>query len=238
MAKYGVFYGIGVGPGDPELITVKAKNVMGKMRYIFTPVAEKGRESIAYSIAQMFIPSDATVETLIFPMTTNRMVCEKAWKENVGKIVAILEKGSDAAFITIGDPMTYSTYGYLLKKMHSMYPRVQAITIPGVPSYAAVAASVNLPLAEGNEVLTLIPSNTSREKIKQLLSSSDTSIFLKHHKKTKDIYKILKEMNLDDKAVYVNRYGFEDQIVTSNPTQGLLKKTDYLSLLIVKKSRK
>ncbi|MCK5423530.1 MAG: hypothetical protein KAJ08_15265, partial [Deltaproteobacteria bacterium] len=78
--------------------------------------------------------------------------------------------------------------------------------------------------------------NTPREKIKQLLSSSHTSILLKHHKNTKDIYNILQEMNLEDKAIYVSRCGFEDQIVTSDPPQDLLEKTDYLSLLIVKKS--
>jgi len=236
MSKYGMFYGIGVGPGDPELITLKAKMMLERMSYIFTPVAAKGKKSIACSIAQMFISPDATIETLLFPMTTDQTACEKAWEENAGKIFAVLEKGSDAAFITIGDPMTYSTYSYLLKKMQSMHPQIKSMTIPGISSYAAVAASVNLSLAEGNEVLTLIPGNTPREKIKQLLSSSDTVILLKHHKKTKDIYNILQEMNLEDKAIYVSRYGFKDQIVTSNPTQELLEKTDYLSLIIVKKS--
>lgn len=132
--------------------------------------------------------------------------------------------------------MTYSTYGYLLKKMKSMYPDVKSITIPGISSYAAFASSANLLLAEGNEILALIPGNTPRVKIKQLLSVSDTSIFLKHHKKTKDIYEILQEMNLDDKAIYVNRCGFEDQVVTSDLSKDVLEKTDYLSLLIVKKS--
>lgn len=237
MTEYGTFYGIGVGPGDPELITLKAKNVLEKMRYIFTPVVEKGKKSIAYSIAKMFISPDAAVKTLIFPMTTDRIVCEKAWEENVMKIATILKKGNDAAFITIGDPMTYSTYGYILKKMQAMYPQVQSITIPGVPSYLAVAASANLPLAVSNEIITLVPANTTDGKIKQLLSLSNTVILLKHHKKTKELFKILQEMNLDDKAIYVSRCGFEDQIITSNPTQDLLEKTDYLSLLIVKKVR-
>jgi len=238
MTKYGIFYGIGVGPGDPELITLKAKHTLEKVRFVFAPVAGKGKKSIAYSIAQMFIHPDAVVEKLLFPMTADKTVCEKAWEKNVMKIIAILERGNDAAFITIGDPMTYSTYGYLLKKMKSMYPDVQSITIPGVPSYLAVAASANLPLAESNEILTLIPGNTPSEKIKKLLSFSDTAIFLKHHKKTKTLYKILQEMNLHDETIYVSRCGFEDQITTSNPTPDLLEKTDYLSLLVVKKSRK
>ncbi len=236
MTEHGTFYGIGVGPGDPELITLKAKNVLERARYVFTPVSGKGKKSIAYSIARRFISPDAAVETLLFPMTTEQTVCEKAWNENVMKIMAIIERGNDAAFITIGDPMTYSTYGYLLKKMKYMYPHVQLITIPGVPSYLAGAASANLHLAEGSEVLVLIPGNTPNEKIEKLLALSDTAIFLKHHKKTKNLYKILQEMNLHDKAIYVSRCGFADQIVTVNPTLGLLEKTDYLSLLVVKKS--
>ena len=238
MTEYGTLYGIGVGPGDPELITLKAKKMLEKVGYVFTPVAGKGKKSIAYSIAQMFISPDATVVKLVFPMTNDRMVCEDAWQENVEEIFTVLEKGSDAAFITIGDPMTYSTYSYLLKKMQSMYPQIQSITIPGITSYAAVAASANLPLAEGNEILTLIPGNTPREKIQQLLSSSHTSILLKHHKNTKDIYNILQEMNLEDRALYVSRCGFKDQIITSDLPRDLLEKTDYLSLLIVKKSCK
>jgi len=238
MTKYGTFYGIGVGPGDPELITLKAKNVLESVRYVFTPISGKGKKSIAYSIAKKFISPDATVESLIFPMTTKQTVCEKAWEENAMKIVAVIEKGNDAAFITIGDPMTYSTYGYLLKKIKSMYPEVRPITVPGVPSYLAGAASANLPLSEGNEVLTLIPGNTSSEKITKLLSLSDKAIFLKHHKKTKNLCEVLQEMNLYDKAIYVSRCGFEDQVVTVNPTQDLLEKADYLSLLVVKKSRK
>lgn len=235
MTKHGTFYGIGVGPGDPELITVKAKNLLERVRYVFTPISGRGKKSIAYSIAKNFISPDAAVESLVFPMTTERTVCEKAWEENVMKIVAVIEKGSDAAFITIGDPMTYSTYGYLLKKMKTMYPDVQPITVPGVPSYLAGAASANLPLAEGNQVLTLIPGNTPGEKISKLLSLSDTAIFLKHHKKTENLCKVLQDMNLLNKAIYVSRCGFEDQIVTSNPTPDLLEKAEYLSLLVVKK---
>ena len=236
MNKYGTFYGIGVGPGDPELLTLKAKRVLEGVSHVFTPVAEKGKESVAYGIARTCISKNAAVEKLVFPMTTDRNVCEKAWEENATKIAAIVKKGTDAAFITIGDPMTYSTYCYLLKKMRVMYPEVQPVTIPGVTSYAAVAASANLPLAENNEMLALVPGNIPKEKIEQILSLVDTAVFLKHHRKTKDLLDILNKTGLGDKAIYVSRCGFEDQMVTANPTRELLEKTDYLSLLVVKKS--
>lgn len=235
MTRHGTFYGIGVGPGDPELITLKAKKVLERVRFVFSPISGKGKKSIAFGIAKAFISPDASVEFLVFPMTTSKTVCERAWEENVRRIVAVIEKGNDAAFITIGDPMTYSTYGYLLKKMKTMFPMVRPVTVPGVPSYLAGAASANLPLAEGKEVMTLIPGHRPVEHINKLLSLSDTAIFLKHHKKTEDLYKILQDKHLLDKTIYVRRCGLEDQIVISNPTPDVLKKTDYLSLLVVKK---
>jgi precorrin-2/cobalt-factor-2 C20-methyltransferase len=147
----------------------------------------------------------------------------------------VLRKGNDATFLTLGDPMTYSTYGYLLQKMEVLYPQVKAVTIPGIPSYLAVAAASNLPLVEGSEILTLIPGNTPPEKIKEFLSTSDTILFLKHHRNAETIYNILQEVNLDDQALSVSRCGFEEHLTTKKPTKDFLDKPDYLSLIIVKK---
>jgi len=236
MSEYGTFYGVGVGPGDPELITLKAKKVLGRMRCIFTPATTKHGKSRAYEIAKEFISPKAVIKTLFFPMTIDTKICTRAWGKNAEQILSILMKGVDAAFITLGDPMTYSTYGYLLKTMQSLYPHVNSITIPGVSSYAAVAASANLPLVQGKEVLTLIPGNTPRRKIQQLLSLSDTAVFIKHSRNTKNLLHLLGKRGRYRKLVYVNHCGFEDQVITSNPSPELLEKTEYLSLLIVKKS--
>ena len=235
MTNYGTFYGIGVGPGDPELITVKAQRVLQKAECVFTPIAGEGRESIAHTIAHQFISPDATITRLIFPMTPDKAVCEKSWEENAHQIASVLKQGNDAVFLTLGDPMTYSTYGYLLKKMKVFYPQVKAVTIPGVPSYLAGAAASNLSLVEGNETLTLVPGNTSPDKIRQFLSSSDTVLFLKHHRNAETIFNILKEMDLDDKAIYISRCGFEEHQATTQPTKEFLENPDYLSLIIVKK---
>ena len=236
MNKNGTLYGIGVGPGDPELITLKAKRVLESVGHVFTPVADKEKESVAYSIARTFISPHAAVEKLVFPMITDRDACEKAWEENAAQIAAVVTKDTDAAFITLGDPMTYSTYCYLLKKMHTMYPDLQLVTIPGVPSYAAVAASAGITLAENDDVLALIPGTISQERIEKILSLVDTAVFLKHHRKTGDLLNTLNRMGLADKTIYVSRCGFKDQVVTSHPTRELIEKADYLSLLVVKKS--
>ena len=235
MNKYGTLYGIGVGPGDPELITVKGKKVLESISCVFTPVAGQDKTSIAYSIAKRYVSPAARVERLFFPMTPDRMVCEKAWEDHAGKIARVLEQGTDAAFITLGDPMTYSTYGYLLKKMEMLYPAVRSVTIPGIPSYLAGAASANLSLAEGSEILAIIPGATPEARIREFLGSSDTVVFLKHNSNTQSIRVLLQEMGLQDRATYVRRLGFPDEMITKDDDQDLPDRGDYLSLIIVKK---
>jgi precorrin-2/cobalt-factor-2 C20-methyltransferase len=235
MNEQGTFYGIGVGPGDPELITVKAKNVLERMRSIFTPVAGQDRESIAYSIARRYISPDARIERLIFPMTADRTVCESAWEENARTIARVLEKGADAAFITLGDPMTYSTYGYLLKKMETLYPAIRSVTIPGIPSYLAGAASANITLTEGMDIMTIIPGAVPEARIRAFLGSSDTVVLLKHNSNTLAIRALLQEMGLQDRATYVRRLGFPGETITKDGEQDLADRGEYLSLIIVKK---
>ena len=235
MHSCGTLYGIGVGPGDPELITLKAKQVLERMKIIFAPVAGKDKESIACSIARPYISIDARVENLCFPMTHDRAERERAWEDNVRSIARALETGTDAAFITLGDPMTYSTYGYLLNKMEQICPLIKKITIPGIPAYLAGAASANLPLAQGREILAIVPGSASGERIRECLASSDTIVFLKHNSATRTIQELLQEMDLQEHAIYVRRLGFPDELVTADQARGLSGGEDYLSLIIVKK---
>ncbi len=235
MNNHGIFYGIGVGPGDPELITLKAKRALERMKIIFAPVAGKGRESIACSIARPYIAGDARVEKLFFPMTHDRAERERAWEDNARIIARELETGTDAAFITLGDPMTYSTYGYLLKTMERLFPLINTITIPGIPAYLAGAASANLPLAQGHEILSIVPGSAPGERIRECLTSSDAIVFLKHNSATGTIHELLQEMNLQDRAIYVRRLGLHDELVTPDKERGLSGGEDYLSLIIVKK---
>lgn len=235
MNSHGILYGIGVGPGDPELITLKAKQVLERMTHVFAPVAGTDKESIALSIARSYILSDARVEKLFFPMTHDPAERERAWEDHVRRVVRVLETGTDAAFITLGDPMTYSTYGYLLRKMEQFNPRIRKVTIPGIPAYLAGAASANLPLAQGHEILAIVPGSASGERIKHCLASSDTIVFLKHNSATRTIQELLQEMDLQKCAIYVRRLGFPDELVTADEVRGLSGREDYLSLIIVKK---
>ena len=144
----GTLYGIGVGPGDPDLIPVKAVNILKKVDVVFAASSTKNPHSQAIEIARPHIPDTADVRMLAFPMTSDRDEAEKAWISHAKTIIDELAKGSDAAFLTLGDTMTYSTYGYILPHIQREAPEARIITVPGITSYQAAAARLNKPLVE------------------------------------------------------------------------------------------
>ena len=119
----GVLYGVGVGPGDPGLITVKAVRVLERVSKIFAASSTKNDYSLAQRIVQENL-RDVSIEQLAFPMTRDEQVLLDAWHENALRVLAVLQEGRDAAFVTLGDPLTYSTFSYLLRTMRELAPDV------------------------------------------------------------------------------------------------------------------
>ena len=122
--KIGTFYGIGVGPGDPELIPVKSVRILEKVDVVFTAASTKNDFSRAVEIARAYIPAQTPVETLSYPMCTDENLKRDAWEAHAQTIISRLESGQDVAFLTLGDPLTYSTYGYTLKYVQANRPAV------------------------------------------------------------------------------------------------------------------
>ena len=151
--ELGTLYGIGVGPGDPELIPVKAVRILQEVDIIYTASSTKNTYSLAVNTAQCYIPETTPVAMLPFPMTKDRQEAQSAWEENARIIIAELEAGKNVAFLTLGDSTTYSTYGYLMQYVQTLAPHIPIITIPGITSYQAAAARLNTPLVEGEESL-------------------------------------------------------------------------------------
>ncbi len=155
--KRGTLYGIGVGPGDPELITVKGARILGQCRRVFVPKARTASESVALSIAGRYLKKDSQVQELVFPMTPDRMELSQRWEESAREITAVLETGEDACFLTLGDPLLYSTYIYLLRALRARLPGVEVVTVPGVPAFAAAAALTDFPIGEAKQPVTIVP---------------------------------------------------------------------------------
>jgi precorrin-2/cobalt-factor-2 C20-methyltransferase len=223
----GVLYGIGVGPGDPELITLKALRILEKVPYVFAAASSKNDYSLA--LAQ------AVVEPLYFPMTSDRQILEAAWENNAALVLEILQHGEDAAFLTIGDPLTYSTYGYLLKTIKHINKNIKVVTIPGITSYNAAAALANIPLTEGEESFYLISGAQGGDRLREAIATSDNVVMLKTYRHFDKIYETLEELNLLDCATCISMCGLSGETVAHDLRPLKNQKMPYLSLIIIKK---
>lgn len=231
----GTFYGVGVGPGDSELITVKAVNVIKNADIIITPRTEKKKDSVALNIAKEYIGKDTRIVDLIFPMVQNTDTLNKAWENNKSVILDFLKEGKKVVFLTLGDPMLYSTYIYVLNRLKNY--DYQIITVPGITSFSAIASSLNYPLTEGNDILSVVPATNSEEDLEKAFRDSDNLVLMKVYKNYQEVITKLKENNYLDSAVMVTKCGFpEEEVITDLENIGE-KKVNYLSTIIARKKK-
>lgn len=214
------FYGIGVGPGDPELITLKAINTIKKCDYVFIP--KNKNMSTARNIATEYIRDKKIIE-LEFPMGEDN---SKRYEENAKVIYDKLKLGQTAVFLTLGDPMTYSTYIYLMSEMQRYDISIE--TIPGITSFAAATSKINLPLTLKDESFYLCDGNLDTE----ILRKVETVCILKVNKKKKEIMEILENENFE--YHYVKRVTRDDEKILQDKEE-ILKDDDYMSLIIGRK---
>lgn len=170
---------VGCGPGDPELLTVKAMNVIKKAEVIFAPTAREGKPSIALSIGEKYISKSAKVVSLVFPMTREKESLKDSWNKNANEIANAVRSGKSVAYLTVGDPALYSTWIYIHRELVSNHRDVEVEIVPGITSMFAFAAESKMSLAEGDETLAVIPACYDLDRIKQVASCCDSLIFLK-----------------------------------------------------------
>lgn len=231
---FGKFYGVGVGPGNPELLTLAAYRVVQEVDLVCTPKAKAENESLALSIVQQAINRSINTLELIFPMSSDPTVLDNHWEAATQQIVAQLQAGRDVAFITIGDPMFYSTYGYVLRRL-AKYPEIQIETIPGVTAFSATMSFLNVPLTEGNDRLAVLPAVYDPHLVLEMFRQFDTLVLMKVNKVYDQIVTVLDENNLLGHAVYVSRCGYPDQFYTRDLLSLVDKPKDYMSMIIMKK---
>lgn len=232
----GTLYGIGVGPGDPELLTLKAAKTLKQVAHVFAAASSKNDHSLAQHIVRDHLPADVPVDQLSFPMTFNAEHLEDAWQANCLKVVDILTQGKNVAFLTLGDPLTFSTFIYLMRKVRSRLPEVRVAVIPGITAFQAAAACANEPLAEGEEAMTVVSAAKGGERLKDVISCSDNVVLMKTYKQFPDVLARIEEAGLEDSCCFVSRCGLEGEIVEKDfrkLTQ--LEQPNYLSLMIIKK---
>jgi precorrin-2/cobalt-factor-2 C20-methyltransferase len=214
--KIGTLYGIGVGPGDPELITVKGARLLGQCKHVFTPKARTAADSLALSIAGRYLNPGSQVHELIFPMTSDQGELSRHWMASAGEIATALKSGEDACFLTLGDPLLYATYIYLLRELKALLPEARIVTIPGVTAFSAAAALADFPVGEKKTPVTIIPTTDDLEDVRRALSGGGTVILMKIGRRLREVLNLLEEAKVIDRSVFVSHAGMENERVETN----------------------
>ncbi|MCS3901027.1 precorrin-2 C(20)-methyltransferase [Methanococcus voltae] len=224
-------YGIGVGPGSKDMITLKAQNVLKNTKKLFVPISKHGKTSVAYEIVKEFLNPETEVIELLFPMCKDEILLKKHWDEATEQII---NSEGDVSIITIGDVTLYSTLSYVWHRLKDNKINVEILN--GISSPFAAASALNIPLVEGDEKLAILPQGKDLENT---LEHFDTVVIMK----TNDLEEKLKNCNelMNNKEKYiigiVNRVSCDNQKMDCGKIDeidfNLVK--EYLSLAIIKK---
>ncbi|MDZ4185598.1 MAG: precorrin-2 C(20)-methyltransferase [Desulfuromonadales bacterium] len=233
----GLIYAVGVGPGDPELITRKAERILRSVDVICAPTGQAEAASFALSIVEPYLDrSRQLVIEQVFPMKKEEADLLPFWREAAATVAAHARAGRSVAFITIGDPFLYSTFLYIYRILKEDYPEVAMEIVPGISSVLAAAAAAGIPLGMASDRIAILPATYETDQLRQVLLDFDTVVLMKVHRRFDAILALLTELGLQDSAVYVRRVSSDqEEIVTKlNSLSG--KALDYMSLLIIQKS--
>jgi precorrin-2/cobalt-factor-2 C20-methyltransferase len=232
----GRLYGVGVGPGDPELVTLKAHKVLSRVPVIFVPLKDRQSKSYAKSIVARLIkePEQKVVE-LVLPMLRGKEQLEDYWQQAADTIWQHLEKGEDCAFVNVGDPLLYGTFIYILETVKKNHPEIEVEVIPGISSINAAAARAMFPLASDDERIAIISGNREERVIRETIANFETIVFMKMNTMFDKLLAILEDLDLTDKCVYVRRGTTQDEEIIRDISKLKGAKVDYFSLLILRK---
>lgn len=227
----GKLYGIGVGPGDSGLLTLKAKQILDNSRIIACPVKEKGEESTALNIIKQVVDlSEKEIVEVIFRMDKDKAKREQCRRKAAELLVGYLSEGADVAMITLGDVSVYSTYTYVNQIVKSMGYETEII--PGIPSFCSGAAMAEVSLVEGNESLGVISSLKGTQSLEDMLEKFDNLVVMKAGGHMSEIAAILKARKLLDKTVVLSNIGMMDAYIGPMDTD---RDYGYFTTLIIKK---
>ena len=229
MAEKGKLIGIGVGPGDTELLTLKAARVLKSVPVVFSPKSSKEKESIALSIVKPILEERKDYKRLmlvepIFPMIEDKEELEKIWNSAAEMIAQYLDSGRDVAFITLGDTSIFSTYSYVQNRLIDRY---EIETIPGITSFTACAAARNKALVEQNDILTIVPKIDDR--LEQVLEYSDSVVLMKASRNTSDLESTIEAKNREKDIYSVQNCTRENEKII----EGFSNEKPYLTTTII-----
>ena len=233
MAK---FYGIGTGPGDSTLVTIKAVNTIKMLDILYTPEPKKGGDSLALSIVKEYVPDTVEIKQRHFPMNNDSVEKMASWDAIAAEIKDDVKAGKEVGFITLGDPMIYSTYVYFMERLMD---EIEVETIPGISSFSNIASNQNFPLVMDADPLMVIPCTMEEEKIDAALQTYDCFVLMKVYKNFKEIVQKLEKYDLIDSAILVSNSSQDREVVYKDLRDvHLQEKISYFSTILVNRNNK
>ncbi|HSR36848.1 MAG TPA: precorrin-2 C(20)-methyltransferase [Desulfurivibrionaceae bacterium] len=227
---------VGVGPGDPELLTRKAERLIREADVICAPTGAEDATSYALSIVAAFVDRERQeIIPQTFPMLRGAAALEPHWQKAADEVLQRVDAGKRVVFITIGDPCLYSTFLYLYRIFRRQRPEVPVEIVPGISSINAAAAVARVPLGLADDRLTVIPATGPETEVRAALEAFDTVVLMKVSRVFDRLYAMLRELGLADNAVFVRRVGSPQEEVVTDLASLVGTDLDYLSLLIVRK---
>lgn len=238
--NYGTLYGVGVGPGAPDLITLRALKTLKSVAVIAIPRRSEFDPSVAWSIAQPNVGDIPGQERLFlnFPMTKDPTLLRPAWNTAFEKIGERLEKGLSVAFITEGDPFVYSTFIYLFNEAPRRWPGIKVEVVPAVSSITAVPAATGIPLVDGQERVAILPASYGTEDLVEILNKFDTTVIMKPGSVMPQVVAALEQTGLLDRAVYVSKATTQSEKIVKDVRSLRNDKCDYFSMVVVSRKHR
>ena len=222
----GKLYGVGVGPGDPKLMTYKAVETIQKCQVVAVPKSGDS-EQVALNIAKEFIKNQTLIDCYM-PMIRDKQALRKQHEEVVSELKGYLDKGQDIAFLTLGDPTIYSTYMYIHRLIKEMGYETEII--PGISSICSVAAALNDSLCEGSDCLHIIPASYKGKE--DYLDLEGTKVLMKTGKSMEQVKQHLKEKGLYERARAVECASMPNEKI--HESLDTVEESSYFSVIVVK----
>ena len=234
---------VGCGPGDQDILTVKAVKAISNADVIICPTSREGKDSIAYSIISPIIDNSNKPEVvnLVFPMVKDKETLENTWETNARIISEKVKEGKNVVYLTVGDPSLYSTWIYLQRELKLKYPQIKITVIPGIVSMFAFASKVGISIAEGDETVAVIPACYDLSREKETAKNCDTMKFLKDGRYFHLVITLLKEAGFPDNSLFAiaQDVGTNEEVVKKLTLGEVTKDTltsKYFSIMVVKRA--
>ncbi len=231
--KPGKLYGVGIGPGDPQYLTLRAADVLRSADVIFTVVSKNAVNSVSQAVVEQLRPR-GKIKRQIFSMSRDKTVREAQVQSNAEAIINDLRAGRDCAFATLGDAMTYSTFGYILDFVRKAIPDIELEIVPGITSFATLTAKAETVLVENGEQLRVVPSFRSDMAESLEFPKGSTTILLKTYRSRTALLDRL-EREKDVEILYGEHLTMEEQALLTDPKAIRARPETYLSMIMVKK---